>query len=55
MQLAIQARTRKRDGITTFYIDYYVNGQRKREKAGTSITQARSLLRKRLGEVASRT
>ena len=50
--MAITAKTRKRDGVRTFYIDFRDHrGRRVREVAGTTRMQARGLLAKRLGEV----
>ena len=50
--MAISERTRKRDGVKTYYIDFRdQRGRRVRELAGTTRTQAKNLLKKRLGEV----
>ncbi|MBI3552609.1 MAG: tyrosine-type recombinase/integrase [Elusimicrobia bacterium] len=38
----------------SWYVDYYVDGKRKREKVGPSKTLAREVLSKRLNEVADR-
>jgi integrase len=50
--MAIVAKTRKRDGVKTYYIDFRdQRGRRVREVAGTTRLQARGVLTKRLGEV----
>lgn len=41
------------DGKKIWYIDYYVDGLRKREKIGESKTQAKAVLAKRKGEIVS--
>jgi hypothetical protein len=40
----------KKQGV--YWIDYYVNGQRKRERIGTSRRQAETVLQKRKVEIA---
>ncbi|HEX4823248.1 MAG TPA: site-specific integrase [Candidatus Polarisedimenticolaceae bacterium] len=50
--MAIKARTLKRTGITVYDIDFRdQDGDRVREAAGTTMTQAKSLLTKRKGQV----
>ena len=50
--MGVTAKTRKRDGVKTFYIDFRdQRGRRVREVAGTTRVQAKGLLTKRLGEV----
>lgn len=54
--MAIHTRTRKTDGITMYSIDFRdQDGVRVRETAGTTRTQAKNLLTKRLGEVRAGT
>ncbi len=54
--MAIHARTRKRDGIMMYSIDFRDQlGRRVRETAGTTRTQAKDLLTRRLGEVRAGT
>lgn len=53
--MAILARVRKTDGVRYFLIDFRdQDGRRVREVAGTTRTQARDLLTRRLGEVRAR-
>lgn len=50
--MAIHTYTRKCDGVTKYTIDFRdQDGDRVRETAGTTLTQAKKLLRVRLGEV----
>ena len=54
--MAIFEKVRKRDGVRTYYIDFRDRrGRRVRELAGTTRTQARNLLTRRLGEVRAGT
>lgn len=54
--MAIFTKRRKCDGVVTYYIRYAdPSGRRRPELAGTTLEQARKLLRKRLGEVDSGT
>lgn len=54
--MAISERVRKTDGIKMYGIDFRdQNGRRVREVAGTTRTQAKKLLVKRLGEVRAGT
>ena len=52
----IFTRTRKRDGVTVFYVRYRdPEGRRRDERAGTTRKQAERLYKKRVGEVISGT
>lgn len=54
--MAITKRVRKMDGIAVFLIDFRdQDGERVRETAGTTRTQARKLLEQRIGEVRAGT
>lgn len=54
--MAIREVKRKRDGITVYMIDFRDQQRRRiREVAGTTRTQAKALLAKRIGEVRAKT
>ncbi len=42
-----------KNGKVLWYIDYYVDGHRVRERVGESKTQAKAVLTKRKGEIVS--
>ncbi|NUO79354.1 site-specific integrase [candidate division KSB1 bacterium] len=46
-------RRKRQDGSVLWYIDFYVDGKRVRERVGESKTQAKAVLLKRKGEVVS--
>ncbi len=54
--MAIYKKFHKRSGVEFYYIRFEKqDGRRKKEKAGTTMKQARDLLKKRLGQVAAGT
>ena len=53
--MAIAERVRSSDGVRTYYIDFRDKDGRVRELAGTTRTQAKKLLARRLGEVRAGT
>lgn len=52
MTLGVYSR-KKQDGSVLWYIDFYVDGKRVRERVGESKTQAKAVLQKRKGEVVT--
>lgn len=52
MTLGVYSR-KKQDGAVLWYIDFYVDGKRVRERVGESKTQAKAVLQKRKGEVVT--